>query len=97
MPVKNFQKTEVERRRLYLDYDCWLEDDEQLVSFQTTIYPYTEADPLSLSVAFPDEAQRKIVLFADGGVGNTNYIIEMVVQTDAGQTKRDDIGLRVLP
>jgi len=97
MPVKTFQKTEVERRRLYIDYDCWLEDDEELTSFQTTVYPYTEADPLTINVAFPDVAHRKIVMFANGGVANTNYIVEMVVATDAGQIKRDDIGIRVLP
>lgn len=96
MVVKTFQKTEVERRRLYLDYDCWLEADEELTSFQTTVYPYTEEDPLSLDVAYPDVEHRKIVMFASGGVAGTDYTVEMVVQTDAGQVKRDDIGIRVL-
>lgn len=97
MPVKTFQKTEVERRRLYVDYDCWLETGEELTGFQTTVYPYTESNPLTIDVAYPDALHRKLVMFARGGVGYTNYIVEMVVGTTEGQIKRDDIGIRVLP
>ena len=42
-PVKVFRKTSVERRRLYIDYDCWLAPTELLVEFQATIIPYTES------------------------------------------------------
>lgn len=95
--VKQLQKTVVERRRLYLDYTCWLEELEKLTDIQVTVSPYTEDGPLTLDTAYTDITQKKIMMFVAGGVGNTKYILQMVVRTDAGQIKRDDIGLRVLP
>lgn len=95
VPVKVFRKAVVERRRLYLDYSCWLDDVEKLTDFQVTVIPYTAEAPLSVISSYPDAAQKKLVCFVSGGVGNTNYTMQMVVRTDAGQTKRDDIGMRV--
>ena len=93
--VKTFQKAPVEKRRLYLDYDCWLEDTEQLTSFQTVITPNTVEAPLLTSVGYVDVSQRKLVMFVQGGVNNTNYVVQMVTGTDEGQIRRDDIGIWV--
>jgi hypothetical protein len=95
--VKMFRKTGVERRRLYLDYSCWLEDSEQLADFQVTVNPYTADAPLTLTVGYTDATNKKLAMFVAGGKGNTSYVLQMVVRTDEGQVKRDDIGLRVLP
>jgi hypothetical protein len=95
--VKQFQKTEVERRRLYLDYSCWLEDSEQLNDFQATVYPYTVDKPLTLDIAYTDVTNKKLSMFASGGAPKTNYTVQMIVRTTGGQTKRDDIGIRVTP
>lgn len=95
--VKIFRKAVVERRRLYLDYTCWLEDNETLADFQVTISPYTDANPLWLDVGYTDAEHKKLAMFASGGEGNTSYVLQMVVRTDQGQTKRDDIGIRVTP
>jgi len=97
VPVRTYRKASVERRRLYLDYSCWLEDDEQLVDVRTTIYPYTDENPIVVTNGYPDETYKKFVMFVSGGVGNTTYTIETVVRTDAGQIKRDDIGIVVVP
>ena len=95
--VRTFRKTTIERKRLYLDYDCWLADTELLTDFQVTVNPYTEAAPISVTTSYPDAAHRKLMMFVGGGLGNTNYTLSMVIRTDAGQVKQDDIGLRVMP
>jgi hypothetical protein len=95
--IKTFRKAVVERRRLYLDYSCWLEEVEQLTDFQITVIPYTEEAPITITNGYSDATNKKLVMFVGGGLGNTNYTLQMVVKTDAGQTKRDDIGLRVTP
>lgn len=95
--IKTFRKASVERKRLYLDYTCWLEDAETLSNFQVSVSPYTADAPISVSTSYPDAAHKKLMMYAAGGQANTNYVVQMVVRTDAGQIKRDDIGLRVTP
>jgi hypothetical protein len=97
VPIKTYQKTAVERRRLYLDYSCWLKDDEALTATQVTIAPYTADAPLTVTTGYTDATNKKLTMFIGAGVGNTNYTLSVVVQTDAGQVKRDDIGVRVSP
>ena len=95
--IKTFRKTAIERRRLYLNYSCWLEEPETLTDFQVTVFPSTPDAPLVMSLAYTDPTNKKLTMFAGGGAGNTNYTLQMVVRTSDGQTKRDDIGLRVNP
>ena len=95
--VRTFRKTIVERKRLYLDYACWLEETETLTDFQVTVNPYTQDAPVSVTTSYPDAAHKKLMMFVGGGAGNTNYVLQMVVRTDAGQVKQDDIGLKVTP
>jgi hypothetical protein len=96
-PIKVFRKTVVERKRFYLDYSCWLEEVEQLTNFQVTISPHIPETPITTTVGYTDATNKKLAMFVAGGKGNTDYTLQMVVHTDAGQIKRDDIGLRVLP
>jgi hypothetical protein len=97
VPVKTYRKAAVERRRLYLDYSCWLEPVEELVDVQSTVIPYTDENPIVVTNGYPDVTHKKLVMFVAGGVGNTNYTIQILVRTDAGQIKRDDIGIVVTP
>jgi hypothetical protein len=97
VPVKTYRKASVERRRLYLDYSCWLEPDEELIDIQTTVYPYTQENPVTVTNGYTDGTNKKLVMFVSGGVGNTTYTIQTLIRTDAGQIKRDDIGIVVLP
>jgi hypothetical protein len=94
---KSFSKTVVERRRLYIDYNCWLADTEALTNFTVVITPLTSEAPLVVDVAFTDVTNRKLAVYVDAGKGNTSYVVQMIVDTDAGQTKRDDVNIRVLP
>lgn len=94
--IKTFSKSAVERRRLYLDYSCWLEESEKLTDMQVTTTPLTPDAPISINIAYTDVAQKKLLMYVGGGVANTDYRLSIVVQTDAAQIKRDDIGLRVI-
>jgi hypothetical protein len=95
VPIKTYIKSVVERRRLYLDYSCWLEDVEKLTNTQVTIVPYTADAPLTVTSGYSDATNKKLVVFVGAGAANTNYTLSMVVQTDAGQVKQDNIGIRV--
>lgn len=94
--VKTLKKAPVERRRLYLDYSCWMAATETLTDFQVTVTPNTPASPIVVNTAFPDAEHKKLQMFAAGGVVNTSYVLSMVVRTSDGQVKQDDIGLRVV-
>jgi hypothetical protein len=95
--IKSYRKAVPERRRLYLDYSCWLEDVEKLTGFQATITPWTEGFPLTMDIAYSDSSNQKLSVFVGGGVANTNYTVRMTVTTDSGQIKADDIGIAVTP
>lgn len=96
-PLKMLVKHVIERRRLYFDYSCWLAETETLTDFQSEVVPYTVDAPLTVDTAYPDASNKKLMLFVGDGVANTNYRVSVTVRTSAGQVKRDDIGLRVVP
>jgi hypothetical protein len=93
--IKTFMKTPIEYRRLFVDYDCWLEDSETLSGFQAVVTPNTYDAPLTISLAFPDAAKRKLQMYARGGKHNVSYIVELIVQTSLSQIKSDSIGIKV--
>jgi len=93
--LKTYRKADVERRRLYLDYSCWLEELETLTDFQATVSPYDADQPLWLDVAYPNADHTKLVMFASGGIAGRSYTVSMKVTTTAGQVKKDDIGIMV--
>lgn len=94
--VKTFQKTTEERRRLKIDYTCWLEETETLVDNQIGISPYTADVPLTISSGYADVTNKQLVIFVGGGRPGQNYVVSLIMRTSDGQTKRDDIGIRVL-
>jgi hypothetical protein len=93
--VKTYRKTPVERRRLYLDYSCWLEEAEQLTDTQITVMPYTADAPIVVTSGYTDVEHKKLTMFVSGGIPHTNYTLALVVRTDAGQIKQDNIGIYV--
>jgi hypothetical protein len=95
--LKTLSKTAVERRRIYLDYSCWLEPSEKLSDFQISVSPYSEDAPIGVDTTYPDETLKRLMMYVSGGVGNTSYTLSVVVRTDSNQVKRDDFGLRVYP
>ena len=95
--VKTFRKAAVERRQLIVDYSCWLQEAEELTGFQTLVEPLTADAPLTVSITYSDAARTKLSMFVAGGKGNNGYVVQLLVTTDLGQLKRDDIGVRVTP
>jgi hypothetical protein len=95
--IKFMRKSVPERRRIYMDYSCWLEDAEALTDFQTEVSPFTEGAPLTVDTSWPDSTHKKLMVFVSGGVANTDYTVSMLVRTDGGQVKRDDLGMKVTP
>jgi hypothetical protein len=95
-PIKIYSKTVLERRRLYIDYDCFLAVGEKLTAVQTLTSPVTTPG-IVVSSSFPDATQRKLISFVSGGIAGTDYTISFVVTTDGGVTKQDTIGMRVTP
>lgn len=93
--IQTYRKASVERRRLRLDYSKWLEDAETLTDFQVTVNPVEVTSPIVLNVAYTDVTHKQLAMFASGGVPNTSYTLQLVVRTNEGQVKRDDIGLKV--
>ena len=95
MPVKIYRKMASERRRLYLDYSCWLKASETLTDFQVVVAPYTEDDPLVVNTSYPDAAHKKLMVFVEGGIAGTDYMLSMLVHTNETQVKQDDLGVKV--
>jgi hypothetical protein len=93
--IKTFQKAAVEKRRLYLDYSCWLEEAETISNFSVSATPYTAEAPIVVASGYVDAAHKKLVVFVSGGVPKTNYEITFVAQTSLTQIKQDIIGVRV--
>lgn len=97
MLIKTYRKAAVERRRLHLNYANWLETTETLTDFQVTVSPVDAVSPIVVSLGYPDLLHKSLVMFVSGGVSPGNYTLQLVVRTNEGQVKRDDIGLRVSP
>jgi DNA polymerase IIIc chi subunit len=96
-PLKIYRKAVIERRRLFLDYSCWLKEAETLTDFQVQSDPYTAEAPIVVDASYPDPSNTKLMLFISGGVQNTDYTISLIVRTSGTQVKQDDIGVRVTP
>jgi hypothetical protein len=93
--IKSFLKAANERRRLYLDYTCWLEDTETLTDLQVSISPLTEAAPLIVNTAYTDVDHKKLTMYVSGGIAGTVYRTAIVVRTNQGQVKQDVLGFKV--
>jgi DNA polymerase IIIc chi subunit len=94
-PLKVYRKTEIERRRLFVDYSCWLKEAEELTDFQVETSPYTAERPIVVDASYPDPSNTKLMLFVSGGVANTDYTLSLIVRTSGTQVKQDNIGMRV--
>jgi len=94
-PAKVYRKMASERRRLYLDYSCWLKVSETLTNFQVVVSPYTTDAPLIVDTSYPDAAHKQLMVFLEGGIAGTDYVLSMLVTTNETQRKQDDLGVMV--
>jgi hypothetical protein len=96
-PIKIFRKKSADKRRMYLDYSCWMADDEVLSAFQVTVSPFTEELPLVVTTSYPDVAHKRLMMFVAGGKTNQNYTLAVLASTDQGQIRQDNLGIMVVP
>ena len=89
-----FTQAPIEAKRYIWDYSCWLADAETLTSYTVAVSPPT-VPPLIAQGAFPDPDKKMMSVLITGGVNKQTYRVMMVVTTSDGQTKRDDIHMRV--
>jgi hypothetical protein len=94
--LKTYTKTATERRRFYIDFDCWLEPTEKLTEFTIVVQPWTREIPLMAYGAFVDiPDNRKLVTYFGGGIAGVRYRIVILTKTSQGQTKQDEISMKV--
>jgi len=93
--VKAFDKAAIERRRLTVDYSCWLAEGETLTNFGVVVQPFTPEAPLAAFAAYANPSNTGLTLFLTNGLRGQTYRVALIVDTNQGQTKRDDIAMRV--
>ena len=89
-----FQKRAIERKRYTLDYSCWLDEGEVLADFAIVVTPST-LPSLVASGAYADPTDTKLTTYIGGGMAGAIYTISFIATTSYGQTKRDDLQMRV--
>jgi hypothetical protein len=93
--AKAYSKSALERRRFYVDYSCWLEETETLTEFNVVVQPFTRDYPLTTYGAYSDPTNKRIVMYIGGGKPGTTYTVSLISKTNQGQTKQDNIGMKV--
>lgn len=93
--LKSYSKSAIERRRFYVDYSCWLEEPESLTEFNVVVIPSTREAPLTTYGAYSDATNKKITMFIGGGKAGQTYTVSLIIKTNQGQTKQDNIGIKV--
>lgn len=89
-----FQKRAIERKRYTLDYSCWLDEGETLADFAIVVTP-ASVPPLVASGAYSDPTDTKITTYISAGLAGAIYTVSFIASTSYGQTKRDDLQMRV--
>ena len=87
-------KNSIEKRRFTISYDCWLEDDESLNDFVIGVSPST-TPPLVADGAYVTADFKSIVTYLSQGKAGALYTVSFIASTSLGQTKRDDLQMRV--
>lgn len=94
--LRSYDKYAIERRLFFIDYTCWLEEGERLTNFYVVSSPLTADAPLTTNGAYSDGTSTKIKFYIGGGRAGVNYRVSLITETSEGQTKRDDIGVRIV-
>jgi|SRR5215471_4438961 len=88
--IGKFVKEPWERKRYTIDYTDWLDDTEevQAVSFSTDI---ADENPVQVDTwqIMPDGLLVQI--YVSGGIGGTDYVVDVRMITTMGQQKEDSI------
>lgn len=90
MKLGTFRQTPNEKKRFSVSYAAWLDDPEVVASVAYAISPVT-VTPLLIEASAVDVDGQGITFYVSGGEDATEYQINTLMQTDAGQRKEDYI------
>lgn len=90
MKLGTFRQTPQEKKRFTISYGDWLETGEVVASVAYAITPVTTI-PLIIEASAVDVDGLGITFYISGGEDQTEYQINVLMQTDAGQRKEDYI------
>lgn len=79
-----------EKRKRGVDYTKFLESGETIISVMALVSP-TTASPVVVSSILIDSGAKKFAYFVEGGLTNTDYLVEFTVTTSLGQILEDEI------
>ena len=91
MKLGTFIKTPLERKRYSLDYTDWLDTGETVTACNFAVTPSTGATPLLIDASSIDPAGKQVVFFANYGVDDVSYTVDVLMSTSGGQTKEDQV------
>jgi hypothetical protein len=94
--LKTFTKWQADKRRLTMDYSCFLAETEILTNFAMVVQPFTVDAPLAAGGGYVDPTSKMITFYVSEGRIGQVYRVSMIADTNQGQVKRDDIGVRVV-
>jgi hypothetical protein len=90
MKLANFIKSPLERKRYTIDYTDWLDTGELVQSIVFTVTPATgsalQVDAYAIAID-----GLSVAFFANFGELNEVYTVEVLMTTDGGQIKEDEI------
>lgn len=91
MKLAKFVKAPVERKRYQIDYSDWLDTGELVQSIVFTVSPSTGTQPLVVDAYLIGTPATSVAFFANLGDDGVTYTVNVVMTTDGGQTKEDQI------
>jgi hypothetical protein len=94
MKLANFIKSPSERKRYTIDYSDWLDTSETISSITFTVTP-TGTGALQIDAYSIANPATSVVFFANYGVANINYTVDVIMTTSGGQIKEDTIQFTV--
>jgi hypothetical protein len=83
-----------ENLKRLIDYDAWLEDDEEIDTVVAVVTPVTDPPFLVTNILIDDEA-KKFAYYAGGGVTGNEYEVEFTMTTNIDQTRQDEVEFEV--
>lgn len=90
MKLGTFRQTPQEKKRFSISYSEWLDSGEEVASITYAISPTTVV-PLLIEGSALDVDGLGVTFYVSGGEDATEYQINTLMQTDAGQRKEDYI------
>lgn len=90
MALGRYRKTPDERKRYSIDYYDWLDQNEKIFSMNFRVSP-VETYGLEIDAYSIDPDGSRVVFFANGGIDDTVYIVNVQATSDGGQLKEDEV------